>query len=140
VPVFTDAEGEYLSGQRLGRLATVTAAGHAHVVPTVFHLDLELGILKIGAHDLPDRGQKRGYRRNIATNPMVAFVVDDLASTDPWHPRGVSLRGLADIQAEGGELLGQGWGPLWVRIRPTWISSWGLVTGPYDPPYARKIG
>ena len=36
--MFTDAEIEYLSSQRLGRLATVTAKNQAHVVPTGFRV------------------------------------------------------------------------------------------------------
>jgi hypothetical protein len=36
--MFTDKEIEYLNGQRLGRLATVTAGGWAHAVPTGFRL------------------------------------------------------------------------------------------------------
>jgi pyridoxamine 5'-phosphate oxidase family protein len=136
---FTDAEIAYLAGQRLGRLATVTPAGHAHVVPTGFRLDAENDVFKIGAHDLPDRGQKRGYRVHIEANPWVAFVIDDVAPGGSWHPRGVSIRGKADVQTTGGELLGSGFGPLWVRIRPTWISSWGIDNGPYDAPFSRAV-
>jgi PPOX class F420-dependent enzyme/OxyR family protein len=36
--------------------------------------------------------QSRKFR-NLTANPNVAFVVDDLASVDPWTPRGVEMRG-----------------------------------------------
>ncbi|MFG1925017.1 PPOX class F420-dependent oxidoreductase [Cryptosporangium sp. NPDC048952] len=137
--VFSAGEIEYLGGQRLGRLATVTADGRPHVVPTGFRLDHENGILKIGAHDLPGRGQRRGYRGHIANNPWVAFVVDDVATVEPWAPRGVAVKGHAEIQETGGELLGRGFGPLWVRITPSWVSSWGIDNGSYDKPIVRAV-
>lgn len=137
---FTDAETSYLSSQRIGRLATVTPAGRPHVVPAGFHFNADDGTIDIGANNLPDRGQKRGYRRNIEGDPWVAIVVDDIASTNPWTPRGVSIRGRAEIHATGGERLGPGFGPIWVRIIPTWISSWGIDAGPYDPPHTRTVG
>ena len=47
-----------------------------------------------------------GYRmsksqkyRNLATNPNVAFVVDDIASRDPWRVRCLEIRGTA-VQAD----------------------------------------
>lgn len=136
---FTDAETTYLSTPRLGRLATVTADGHPHVVPVGFRLDTDEGTIEIGANNLPDRGQKRGYLRNIAGNPKVAVVIDDVASLDPWAPRGVSIRGHAEIVPTGGEHLGPQFGPIWVRVTPTWISSWGIESGPYDPPHTRTV-
>ena len=58
---FTDKEVAYLGEQRIGRLATVDGKGRPHVVPTGFNLDADKGVLEIGAHDLPDRGQRRLY-------------------------------------------------------------------------------
>lgn len=137
---FTEVEMAYLSKQLIGRLATVTPAGHVHVVPTSFHVDDKTGAIEIGACDLADRGQKRGYRRNINANPQVAYVVDDLASVKPWMPRGVSIWGHAELQPSGGERLGCECGPSWVRITPTWISSWGIENGSHEPPRSRKVG
>ena len=137
--VFTEQELAYLRGQRLGRLATADASGRPHVVPAVFQVDPESGAIEIGARDLKDgRGQRRRYRRQIEANPHVAFVVDDLASVNPWTPRGITMRGVAEIRPEGGERLGPGFGPAWIRIVPTWVSSWGIETGPYEPPYSRR--
>jgi pyridoxamine 5'-phosphate oxidase family protein len=136
---FSAAEAAYLAGQRLGRLATVTEGGRPHVVPTGFRFDAEPGLFKIGAHNLPGRGQNRRYRDHIEGNPWIAFVIDDVATVEPWHPRGVSIRGRADVQETGGEKLGNGFGPLWVLITPTWISSWGIENRPYDPPISRSV-
>ena len=40
--------------------------------------------------------------RNLRSNPNVAFVVDDIASIDPWEVRGVEIRGVAEaLDGEG---------------------------------------
>jgi pyridoxamine 5'-phosphate oxidase family protein len=46
------------------------------------------------------------------------FVVDDLASTDPFTPRGIKIRGFATLEESGGSLR--------IRIRPTTTWSWGI--------------
>ena len=46
-----------------------------------------------------------------------AIVSDDLASTDPWHPRGIEIRGRAEAIALPTPLI---------RIHPERIVSWGL--------------
>jgi len=133
---FTDKEIEYLTGQHLGRLATVTSAGHAHVVPTGFRIDPEHAAIDVGGHNLTLR--RPLYLRNIEANPWVAFVVDDLASTNPWRPRGVTIKGRAEIHTHGGERLGPGFDPMWIRITPSRIISWGIDTGAYGPPASRR--
>jgi len=135
--IFSDSEIEYLNGQRLGRLATVTAAGRAHVVPTGFRLNDQHTAIELGGHRLASR--RPLYLRNIETNPWVAFVVDDLATVDPWTPRGVTIRGRAEIHPEGGEKLGPGFDSTLIRITPTHITSWGIDTAAYGPPHSRKV-
>jgi pyridoxamine 5'-phosphate oxidase family protein len=139
VNAFTDKEMAYLREQRIGRLATVDSKGRPHVVPTGFNLDGDKGVLEIGAHDLPDRGQKRLYVSHIRANPYVAFVVDDLVTEPTWAPRGVSVRGPAQIHPEGSERLAPGFGPIWVEIVPESISAWGIDTSAYEPPNSRKV-
>jgi len=134
--MFTEKETEYLNGQRLGRLATVTANGQAHVVPTGFRLSEDGEALEVGGHKLAQR--RPLYLRNIETNPSVAFVVDDLASVDPWAPRGVTVRGRAEIHAEGGQRLGRGFDSMLIRITPEHITSWGIETQAMGPPKSRK--
>jgi len=137
--VFTAKEIAYLNLQRVGRLATVDSKGHPHVVPTGFRLDANNGTLQIGAADTPGRGQKRLYLTHMRANPYVAFVIDDVVTQPQWAPRGVSVRGRAQIHPDGGQQLGPGFGPLWTEIVPESISSWGLDTGTYDPPHFRKV-
>lgn len=120
--MFTDRQTEYLVGRMLGRLATVNADGRPHVVPTSFRLDRDAEVIRVGGHGVD--GTKKA--RDIASNPYVAFVVDDLPSVDPWWARGVEIRGRATVHETGGEDLGPGFGPTWIEIVPTKVVSWGL--------------
>ena len=126
---FTQQERAYLAEPRLGRLATVDGRGRPHVVPTGFRFDPTEGVIEIGGHNLASTKKFRDAR----ANPQVAFVVDDLASTDPWRPRAVEVRGEAQTFTEGGERFGPGFGPAWIRIIPTRVVSWGLDTGSLEP-------
>ncbi len=98
---FTDAEVAYLQGQRLGRLATVDPAGQPHVVPVAFRYNPDQDTIDIGGHGFARRKKYRDVQRN----PRVAFVVDDLASVDPWRPRMIEIRGEAEILSEGGQTI-----------------------------------
>lgn len=64
--------------------------------------------------------------RDLQANPRIALVVDDLQSVNPWTPRGIEVRGRAELHAEGGEKFGPGWDAAWIRIVPTRIVSWGI--------------
>lgn len=119
---FTAAEVAYLQSQRLGRLATVGPDGQPHVVPVGFRYNPELDVIDIGGHDFARRKKYRDVQRN----PRVAFVVDDLASTAPWRPRGIEIRGEAEVRESGGEEIGPGFDPEMFRIRPRRIISWAL--------------
>ncbi len=119
---FTDAEIAYLSGQRLGRLATVGPTGQPHVVPVGFRYNPEHDTIDIGGHGF---AQSRKFAHAMA-NPRVAFVVDDLASVSPWRPRGIEIRGKAEVLASGGDRFGRGYDPEIFRVRPRRIVSWGI--------------
>lgn len=121
--VFAEDERDYLlSGVRLGRLATVGPDGTPHVVPTSFRYDADLDTIDIGGHDFA----KRKKYRDVLSNPKVAFVVDDLASVNPWRPRGIEIRGEAQVLDSGGGELGPGFDREMFRITPKRIVSWGL--------------
>jgi pyridoxamine 5'-phosphate oxidase family protein len=122
--VFTDDEVVYMSSQRLGRLATA-AEGQPHVVPVSFRYNPELDTIDIGGHGFAQRKKFRDVQRN----PRVAFVVDDLASVDPWRPRGIEIRGLAEIVMEGGKAVMPFFDDEFFRIKPGRIFSWGLGSG-----------
>src|SRR5215471_9653431 len=88
---FTEAELAYFAGQRLGRLATVDARGAPQNNPVGYHVHDD-GTIDIYGLAMADTRKWR----NVAANPHVALVVDDLASTDPWTVRGVEIRGSAE--------------------------------------------
>ena len=56
--------------------------------------------------------------RDVAANPKVAFVVDDVLP--PWQPRSVMIQGSAEAleSPDSGEAL--------IRITPRNVISWGL--------------
>jgi pyridoxamine 5'-phosphate oxidase family protein len=60
--------------------------------------------------------------KNALTNPRAAIVFDDLQSTDPWTPRGIKVRGAADIVERQGRL---GTKP-YIRIKPEIKWTWGI--------------
>jgi pyridoxamine 5'-phosphate oxidase family protein len=122
--VFTDDEIAYMSSQRLGRLATA-ADGQPHVVPVSFRYNPELDTIDIGGHDFAQRKKFRDVQRN----PRVAFVVDDLASIDPWRPRGIEIRGECEVLRVGGKGIMPRFDDEMFRIKPERIFSWGLVSG-----------
>lgn len=119
---FTPAEIAYLQSQRLGRLATVGADGQPHVVPVSFRYNPALDTIDIGGHDFA----KRKKFRDVRHNPRVAFVVDDMASIDPWRPRGIEIRGSAEMLATGGTEVMANFDPEMFRISPKRIISWGI--------------
>jgi pyridoxamine 5'-phosphate oxidase family protein len=119
--VFTDSELAYLAGQRLGRLATVSPSGVPQNNPVGFTVNAELGTIDIFGFNL---AKSKKYR-NVKANPKVAFVVDDLASTDPWVVRGVEIRGVAEALEGVAPPMAQ-MGKQVIRVHPKRIISWGV--------------
>jgi pyridoxamine 5'-phosphate oxidase family protein len=112
--VFSEAELRYLTGgQQLGRIATVGSDGTPHVVPVGWIYNAARDTIDIGGHEL-ERTKKF---RDIARSGRAAIVIDDVASTDPWRPRGIEVRGRAEAIALPTPLI---------RIHPERIVSWGL--------------
>ncbi len=108
----TERESDYLSQQKLGRIATASPDGRPHVVPVTYEFDGKY--VYFGGWNL-DKSLKY---RTIQKNPYVAFVVDDQASVRPWKPRGIEIKGTAETLEEKGTP--------YVRITPDSKHSWGL--------------
>ncbi len=113
---FTDAELEYLRTQRLGRIATASAIGDPEVSPVGFEADAT-GI-STGGLDIT----KTVRYRNIQATGRAAIVIDDLASVDPWRPRGVKIRGRAEVNTDPQ-------GQMRIRLIPETVWSWGINEG-----------
>lgn len=125
---FSAKELEYLKSQRLGRLATAGENGAPHVVPVGFRVAEDEEAIEVGGHGL---GRSKKYR-DLKANPKVAIVIDDLASVKPWTPRGIEVRGQAELHESGGtEKFGRGWDEAWIRIVPKRINSWGIEAPPF---------
>lgn len=117
--MFTPAELDYLAAQPIGRLATVSPDGQVQNNPTNFFVDD--GTIVIGGHAL---GASKKFR-NVQRGSTVAFVVDDLATADPWVPRGIEIRGNAVALTDQEPPLPYLSREI-IRIKPVRIVSWGL--------------
>ncbi len=69
-------------------------------------------------------GQTRKFR-NVLANRKVALVIDDIASVEPWHVRGVEVRGHAEALVDADPPM-PNFSREVIRIHPRRILSWGL--------------
>ena len=122
---FTQAELDYLASQHLMRFATASAAGKPDVAPVGFAVD---------GDDLVSSGfdiTRTVRYRNVERNPRAAVVIDDLATVDPWTPRGIKVIGAVVVEDAGGSPR--------FRITPQVIVSWGVNdTSPGVPTMERR--
>jgi pyridoxamine 5'-phosphate oxidase family protein len=118
---FTDAEVAYLAAQPLGRLATMQPDGTLQVSPVGFAYNVDARAIDIGGHAM---ASSRKFR-NVLAHGQVAFVVDDIASRDPWQVRCLEIRGAAEALREPIDSASPVPGPI-IRIHPRRIISWGI--------------
>jgi pyridoxamine 5'-phosphate oxidase family protein len=130
---FTEKEIEYLNQQRLGRLATVDTEGRPHVVPVAFRYNQDLDAMDIGGHNFA--GSKKF--RDVGRTGKAAIVVDDVLP--PWRPRGVEVRGRAEVRSEGGKEIMKNFSEEMIRILPRRIVGWGIESEAYKP-NSRSVG
>jgi pyridoxamine 5'-phosphate oxidase family protein len=131
---FTELELGYLATQQLGRLATAQPNGTLQVNPVGFRYNSALGTIDIGGFNM---AQSQKFR-NIADNARAAFVIDDIASVNPWRVRCLEIRGRGEAITtptdSAYEQLGGMDGAI-IRIHPQRILSFGigdLETAPHD--------
>ncbi len=121
---FTDAELTYLGSQQLARLATIGPDGAPQVRPVGFLVHPETG-----AVDIPGLSNPSTQKwRNIARDPRVALVVDDVVQ--PWQARALEIRGVAELLPD--ELPASafpGVQPGLIRIHPRRILVFGVEEG-----------
>jgi pyridoxamine 5'-phosphate oxidase family protein len=123
---FTEGERLYLAERLLGRIATVGKDGTPHVVPVGWSYNSERESIDVGGHDF-DRTKKF---KDAKRSGRAAIVIDDLASTDPWVPRGIEVRGRAE--ALDGER------PI-IRIHPERVVSWGIESEEIGRRHSRSV-
>jgi pyridoxamine 5'-phosphate oxidase family protein len=128
---FKPHEIEFMRAAELGRLATIQPNGTPQVSPVGFTFNSELGTIDVAGYHM-SKSQKF---RNLATNPNVAFVVDDIASRDPWRVRCLEIRGTA-VQADAEPATGPAGDKLdtaIIRITPRRIIAFGIDDLDTDP-------
>ncbi len=112
--VFTSQELSYLHGaRRLGRIATVGEDGTPHVVPVGWTHNSECDTIDVSGNDLATTKKFRDVERS----GRAAIVIDDLASTNPFRPRAIEVRGRAEAITHPQAVI---------RVHPERIISWGL--------------
>ncbi len=109
---FTEEEVAFLTQCRLARVATASSEGQPHVVPVVYEFD---GTAFYFAGWNLEKSLKF---KNLVENEKVALVVDDLVTVSPWRPRGVEVRGVAELASQGGRS--------YVKVCPRVKRSWGF--------------
>jgi pyridoxamine 5'-phosphate oxidase family protein len=119
---FTEQELDYLRSQPVGRLATVGTDGQPDVAPVGFEYDGTY--VYVGGID---PAKTRKHRNVRAGNTKVAFVIDDLASTQPWIPRYLRIYGEAELIEREGQ-FGSG---SYLRITPAISWSFNLEARPF---------
>jgi pyridoxamine 5'-phosphate oxidase family protein len=112
VVTFTDEEVAFLTQSRLARVATSSREGQPHVVPVVYEFD------GTSFYFTGWNLEKSLKFKNLVENKKVAVVIDDLVTVCPWRPRGLEVRGVAELGSEGGKP--------YVRVRPLVKRSWGF--------------
>jgi pyridoxamine 5'-phosphate oxidase family protein len=130
--IFKPHEIAYLRGAELGRLATIQSNGTPQVSPVGFTYNRERQTIDISGYNM-SRSQKY---RNIAANDRVAFVVDDIASRNPWRVRCLEVRGIAE-QATAGDgrtaEAGDALDSAIIRITPQRVISFGIDDTDTEP-------
>jgi pyridoxamine 5'-phosphate oxidase family protein len=118
---FTAAERAYLTnaGPHLGRLATVDPTGQPRIVPLGWHYNAELDTIDLSGRDPEEFVATRKFR-DVRSNPLVAFIVDDVLP--PWRPRSVIVHGTAEAidRSTSDDPMAM------IRITPKRVISWGL--------------
>jgi len=129
---FKPHEIEFMKAADLGRLATIQSNGTPQVSPVGFTYNEELGTIDISGYNMA-KSQKF---RNLAHHDKVAFVVDDIASRNPWRVRCLEIRGTAEqaVTAAGrvapaGDVLDSAI----IRITPRRIISFGIDDTDTEP-------
>jgi pyridoxamine 5'-phosphate oxidase family protein len=129
---FKQHEIDYLNAADLGRLATIGPDGIPQNSPVGFTYNAALGTIDISGYSM---AKSRKFR-NLATNGAVAFVVDDIASRDPWRVRCLEIRGTAEqaeIDTAPTEPNGDALDTAIIRVTPRRIISFGIDDTDTEP-------
>lgn len=121
IATLSAAQIEYLAGQRLGRLATIRPDGSPQNNPVGFRYNAALGTIDISGHNM---GASQKFR-NLTKEERIAFVVDDIASFDPWQVRCLEIRGVAQALHDVDPYV-EGASRELIRITPQRVLAFGI--------------
>ncbi|BCK53446.1 PPOX class F420-dependent oxidoreductase [Nocardia wallacei] len=121
IATLSPAQIDYLRSQRLGRLATIRPDGSPQNNPVGFRYNEALGTIDIAGRDM---GASQKFR-NLAKEERVAFVVDDIASVQPWEVRCLEIRGTAQALRDVDTYLAGASREL-IRITPERVLAFGI--------------
>ena len=126
--MFTENEIDYIRSQRLARLATVSTSQQPDVAPVGFRFDGETFF--VTGFDITKTFK---YKNVKDGNELVALVIDDLASVQPWVACGIKIHGRAEILEEGDRAS--------LSIHPQRMWSWGIEKTAFKDgkPVSRKV-
>ncbi len=130
--MFSVAEVNYLRTQRLARIASASAKGIPEVSPVGFEFDGK--DFWVGSHSQEIFLRTRRYNNITGGNNRISLVVDDLASVNPWRPRGIKVTGIAEVTDHNG-MFGSG---KYFRITPRVTASWGIEPSQDWKPTVRR--
>jgi len=116
--MFSAKELSYLQSQSLIRLGTVAGNGQVDVDVVAFEFDG--ASFFIGGINL---ARSRKYKNIAGGQARVSLLADDLATVDPWRPRGLKLHGHATIVRRDAGNFGPG---EYFEITPLVSWSWGI--------------
>jgi pyridoxamine 5'-phosphate oxidase family protein len=125
----TSAEQQFLTVQRLGRLATVGPGGAPQVKPVGFSYNDQLGTIDIAGYNMAGSAKYK----NVQHNPAVAFVVDDRPDGGLEGTRFLEIRGEAEAVPGAGadghpdaDAPGLAMGTGIIRIHPRRVLSYNV--------------
>jgi pyridoxamine 5'-phosphate oxidase family protein len=118
----SEIEQDFLTRQRRGHLATVGPDGWPQVKPLGFTWNAELGTIDITGFNMANSAKYR----NVATNPKVAFVVDEVTVENAMEgTHFLEIRGEAE-QVTGPTPTDPHLAPEVIRIHPTRVIGWNI--------------
>jgi pyridoxamine 5'-phosphate oxidase family protein len=124
--IFTDAELEFLTTARTGRLATLSRSGSPQVKAVGFLVDAEAGTVDVPGLDNPSTQKWR----NVQRDGRVALLVDDEGRPGSRRPRSLEIRGRAEALPDVHPVTAfPGVKPGVIRIHPTRIVVFGVEEG-----------
>jgi len=118
----TDKEQRFLTRQKRGHLTTIGPDGWPQVKPLGFSWNAEEATIDITGFNMA----KSAKYRNVAANPKVAFVVDEVTVDNAMEgTHFLEIRGWAQ-QVAGGESPETHLAPELIRIHPTRVIAWNI--------------